>query len=316
MVPELSAVVIHWRDEDHLERLVRAWPEDPRFELVVVDNGSDGSLDEILRGRATAVIRQGNLGFAGGVNAGVERACSERLLILNPDLAPAEETADLTDALEALLTGFETYPDAAGLVPRLVDLAGEPQTPWQLRRLPSLGDLMLQACFFAGGAGPDREPSAGSPVEQPAAAALALRRRAFEEVGGFDPEFFPAWFEDVDFAQRLQAAGHVLVYHPAATFRHALGATVSSLGYGSFLWIYYRNLMRYTTKHFGEAAAAFLRIVLPVTALLRCIALPLRRPRRAVSRWQAAEGLRTLALGVVSRWRRPESLRRRYGVRS
>jgi len=40
-------------------------------------------------------------------------------------------------------------------------------------------------------------------VDQPAAACLLLRQSDFEMVSGFDTEFFPAWFEDVDFLKRL-----------------------------------------------------------------------------------------------------------------
>ncbi|MGD2116188.1 MAG: glycosyltransferase, partial [Acidobacteriota bacterium] len=94
----LSGVVIHWRDEEHLAELVRAWPRDPRFELVVVDNGSSRELPALPEGVAGRTIRPGeNLGFAGAANRGAARTRGAVILLLNPDAAPEP------GALEALL---------------------------------------------------------------------------------------------------------------------------------------------------------------------------------------------------------------------
>src|SRR5262249_10592861 len=158
------------------------------------------------------------------------------LLVLNPDAAPEP------GALDRLLEGFAAHPEAAGLAPCLVGPGGEPQAAWQLRRLPTAWDCVRQALPLPAnrrgphgppaldpGAGrpravgpraldpgaldlsaPDTRgapPAAGSVVEQPAAAALALRRTALAAVGGFDERFYPAWFEDVDLARRLRVQG-------------------------------------------------------------------------------------------------------------
>jgi len=277
-LPLLSGVVVHWRNEELLARLTAAWPRDPRFELVVVDNGSSGPLEP---GPARLVQPGRNLGFGGGANAGAAEARGEILLILNPDAIPEP------GALDRLLEGFAAYPDAAGLAPKLVGPGGESQAGWQLRRLPSPWRLVLQAFPFAS-MPEEKEADAGAPVEQPAAAALALRRETF---AGFDAEFYPAWFEDVDLARRLKDAGLVIRYWPAAVFRHELGSTVPRLGYGPFLQIYYRNLIRYLRKHHGPLWALAARIALIPGVLIRLVLLPLRRPRRARSRREAFRGL-------------------------
>jgi GT2 family glycosyltransferase len=286
-------VVVHWHNEELLAELAAAWPEGPRFELLVVDNGSSAPLPAGLR-----VLRPGrNLGFAGGANAGAAEAKGEIILVLNPDAVPE------AGALEALLEGFAAWPDAAGLAPRLVGPDGEAQLAWQLRRLPSPLALVLQA--FPGFGGTSRggaEPAAGAPVEQPAAAALAFRRQALAAVGGFDAGFYPAWFEDVDLARRLRDRGQTLRYQPAARFRHRLGSTVPRLGYGPFLSIYYRNLIRYLAKHHGRAWAFAARVALVPGVVLRLLALPLRRPRRARSRREALAGLLGLLAGTFTGW--------------
>ena len=296
--PRLTGVVVHWRNEDLLAELAAAWPRDPRFELLVVDNGSSAPLPEGIR-----TLRPGrNLGFAGGANLGVAESQGEVVLILNPDVVPEE------GALDRLLEGFAENPDAAGLAPRLLGPAGEPQAAWQLRKIPSAWELLAHAVPVPGASRAQPEPEAGAPVEQPAAAALAFRREALAAVGGFDPGFHPAWFEDVDLAKRLQRAGLTIRYWPAARFGHRLGSTVPRLGYGPFLFIYYRNLTRYLAKHHGRGWALAARAALIPGIALRLLALPFRRPRRAASRREALAGLLGVLLGALSGWTRPRRL--------
>ena len=309
--PVLTAVAPHWHDEENLALLVRSWPRDGRFELIVVDNGSSvgpgiralqsaggdaGAPSARAGGANVHIVEPGrNLGFAAAVNRGAANAGGRLLLILNTDARPE------SGALESLIRGMQEYPVAAGLAPRLLDDDGAPQAGWQLRKLPRLRTLLGYCCFVE--PGPTPEPPAGSPVEQPAACALLLRRDVFEAVGGMDEGFWPAWFEDVDLARRLREQGDQVLYWPDATFRHGLGASVPRLGYGPFLLAYYRNLDRYACKHHGRGAALLLRAVLTAAALLRIVVLPLRRPRRARGRGEAAVGLWRLAAAAATGWR-------------
>ncbi len=301
--PDLSAVVVHWRNEAELERLLDVWPNDPRFELVVVDNSTS------LPPLPAWVIRidpDTNLGFGGGVNRGVTAARAPWILMLNPDARPRE------GALDALLETIDRLPHAAGIVPALEGADGTHQCRWQLRPLPSPWALVLQTLRFAGIHGPHDEPPPGTPIAQPAAAALAIRRSVFDGIGGFDPQFFPAWFEDVDLAKRLAAAGHRLHYAPNARFVHELGASVPHVGYGRFLWIYYRHLTRYLGRHHGPAWRLVGHLGVALGMSLRAAALPVRRSSQAPNRRIAAAGLLATAVGALTGWRFPKTWCRAY----
>lgn len=295
--PILTAVAPHWHDEEHLATLVRDWPRDARFELIVVDNGSDGDLTELAADRSNVrALEPGrNLGFGAAVNRGATEAGGDLILILNTDAVPEP------GALDTLVEGMANHPDAAGLAPRLLGPDDVAQAAWQLRRLPTLRTLVGYCCFVE--PAPLPEPASGTPVEQPAACALLLRRSTFESAGAMDERFWPAWFEDVDLARRLADRGEQILYWPDAVFRHGLGASVPRLGYGAFLAAYYRNLDRYARKHHGGGAALLLRAVLVGAALLRIVLLPLRCPRRARGRGEAFSGLWRLAAGGVGSWR-------------
>jgi len=83
---------------------------------------------------------------------------------------------------------------------------------------------------------------------------------------------------------------------------------VPSLGYGPFLFINYRNLIRYLAKHHGPIWAPAARVALVPGVAVRLLALPFRRPRRAGSRPEALAGLLALLAGALSGWRRPRRL--------
>ena len=306
----MVGVVVHWRDEEALADLVAAWPADPRFELVVVDNSR--SLDPATyEGTATRRIDPGrNLGFGGGVNRGAAASDAEWILVLNPDASPEPGAVEaLLDTCERFV---ERWPDTAGVAPAMTHPDGASQHRWQLQPLPTAATLLAQCCFLGGRRGPIDPPAEGATVEQPAAAVLALRRDIFSAVGGFAEDFYPAWFEDVDLARRLRDAGWTFRFAPSVRFRHGQGGSVSSLGYGRFLWLYDRHLTRYLRRHHGVGWALLAHGLLPLAALARVAALPLRRPRRAVSRVAAARGLLAVVAGALSGWRWPRSWAESY----
>ncbi|MGH9442388.1 MAG: glycosyltransferase, partial [Thermoanaerobaculia bacterium] len=134
------------------------------------------------------------------------------------------------------------------------------QEEFQLRRFPSLRsalrELLLIDRLLPRNRGRvrdrylDRDRNTSFEVEQPAAAALAVRKSSFQGIGGFDPRFAPAWWEDVDLCRRLASAGRIF-YVPAARFEHRGGSAMERLGYDRFLPLYYRNAVSYWRKHGG-----------------------------------------------------------------
>src|SRR4030095_13094409 len=117
------------------------------------------------------------------------------------------------------------------------------------------------------------------PVEQPAAAALMVRRDAYEEVGGFDEQFFPAWYEDVDFCRRLKDNGCEIYFARNAEFVHEGGYSADTMGSQQFLRSYYANQLRYARKHFGLWGAFAVRASIVIGMFGRMIG----RPKQAVA---------------------------------
>jgi GT2 family glycosyltransferase len=304
-VPRVLVAIVSWNSAAHLRDAVASVPEG--VPVVVVDNGSTDGSAEVARAAGARVIEAGaNLGFGPACNlAAREGGPSETLLFLNPDAA----LVDGRRTLDALLAALDADPLVAAVAPRL---EGDGQELFQLRRLPSLGALAREAFLvdrlFPGNAGLvrdrylDRDRGAAFDVEQPAAAALLVRREAFESLGGFDPAFAPAWFEDVDLCARLLESGRRVRYVPEGRAAHVGGTAMRSLPYRDFRPVYVRNLFRYLARHAPPGVRATARAVALAGALLRLALLPFLRPDHP--RGDAAAAHARVVLGLLGfSWR-------------
>ncbi|MEQ8258560.1 MAG: glycosyltransferase family 2 protein [Roseovarius confluentis] len=179
--------------------------------VVIVDNASDDRdrLQRIVAARQDTtrlVENERNLGFGAGCNKGAEQANTEFLLFLNPDTALGPDT------LQKLIDAAERHSDASAFNPRILDEAG---TAVVKRRT----DLVDRSKWL-----PKHELTKDTVVPVLSGAALFVRRRAFEAVGGFDSGIF-LFFEDDDLSLRLSRSRGHLVYVADAVVHHAGGAS-------------------------------------------------------------------------------------------
>ena len=232
-------------------------------EILVIDNASgDTSLESVegFRNRVNFVRNSVNRGFAAAVNQAFHTTSTPYVLILNPDIRVMPGSIHL---LEQFLDSHERAAAAGGYV-------GDKYLP---RKFPTVGGLVLQnlGASRAGDVPRKKEPVL---VDQPAAAALMVRRDAYDEVGGFDEQFYPAWYEDVDFCRRLKAKGWETYFVPDAEFLHEGGYSAEALGSSDFLRSFYSNQFRYAAKHFGHLGAVAVRLSIAAGMIGRMIGRP------------------------------------------
>ena len=222
-------------------------------EIVVVDNASsDGTAGEVARRGVRFLANPTNRGFAAAVNQGFVVLDSPYILLLNPDCI-------LMTGIEALREACD-LPRAAGASGRLVDNHGKLQTGFMVRRLPRPSTLIMEALllnrFWPGNPVNKRyrqfdlDHACRTDVEQPAGAFLMVRRTVWQELGGFDEGFWPLWFEDVDFCRRIIDQGYRLFYVPEAVAKHRGAHSISQLTLEMRQLYWYRNLIRYSARHF------------------------------------------------------------------
>jgi GT2 family glycosyltransferase len=199
---------------------------------VLVDNGStDGSVALVgQRFPRVRIVRiERNLGFAAGNNRGAAHARGELLAFLNND------TQADPGWLAALIAASAGARDI-GLVTSRIVYMDEPE------RLDSAGDGLTRAggAFKHGHGQAAAGYAAGREVFGACGAAFLIPKKIFDEVGGFDEDFFTT-HEDVDLSYRVRLLGYRCVYAPGALVRHVGSAT---LGLASHTAVYYgqRNL--------------------------------------------------------------------------
>ena len=206
--PDVSIVIVTFGTGPVLERCMVALSgalDGIAAEVIVVDNlhpelGSWAGDRLCLLTDGVRLVRTGaNLGFGGGNGVGVELARSDTLCLMNPDVVVA------TGQLERLLS--VSAADRSTLVaPGFANLDGSVQ---------ELGARLISN----GETRPVVEVGAHD-VDYASAACWVFDRHLFDAVGGFDPVFHPAYYEDVDFVLRAGELGfgltivdEVLVVH-------------------------------------------------------------------------------------------------------
>jgi N-acetylglucosaminyl-diphospho-decaprenol L-rhamnosyltransferase len=262
----VSIVIVNWNSGPLLRRCVDSLlTHATGCEIVVVDNASrDGSLGPLDSVSGLTLLRNSvNLGFAAGCNLGWRRTQQPYVLFLNPD------TEALSGSVEALCSAVERAPEIWGAAGRLSSPEGRHDAAFNVRHFPTVGGVAAEM-FFLHAAWPgnpwtssyradDLAGGAAVAVDQPAGACLMVKRHCLEALGGFDEQFTPAWFEDVDLCKRIWDSGGQILFEPSARFLHQGGFSVGQLGYESFVRHYRVNQVRYFAKHHGAKAARRVR---------------------------------------------------------
>jgi N-acetylglucosaminyl-diphospho-decaprenol L-rhamnosyltransferase len=312
---DLSILIVTWNSERWIDRCLQSIPaacEGLEYEIVVHDNASEDRTLSIIGSAAANVLRSAtNDGFAAGTNRAMDASRGRYVFLLNPDCALEPR------ALTRLFEFLETHPNVAAAAPLLIDESGHDQRHFQLRRLPTLANLSAQVLLV------DKiypkNPSTSHyryrgldlteprPIEQPAAAALLIRREVMEDVGPFDEGFRPAWFEDVDYCRRLAERGAEVWVVPAARVRHFGGASLEHMRFAKFTSIWYANMWRYARKWMRPGQAEALRWVIILGMVLRLVAGCVGLKPRGVTRGEAFRAYGNVLKRAMDRWDSPAS---------
>jgi GT2 family glycosyltransferase len=224
--PSLVTCVLNWNRPDDtiacVESLLASEAADQH--VLVVDNGSSDDSIARLRARfgsAIEVLATGaNRYYAGGMNAGIERAMSlnaDLILLLNNDTVVAP------DAVSWLVAAAEARPDAGILAPAVYYL-GERRRFWSLgsRRSP----WRPFPAEVGRGAVDRGEYTTPMRVDFVTGCAMLICREVVERIGLLD-EGYRFYFEDADYCARARAAGYDVLVEPRARIYHAVAQSAS-----------------------------------------------------------------------------------------
>lgn len=241
---KITIVIPNWNGADLLANCLRsAQAQTIPTEIVVVDNGSVDNSVELIESQfphVTLLKNPVNLGFAGGVNTGIEYALehgTEAIALLNNDAIPDVYWLDH-------LAGTLEHNDHAGIVTSKIMRSDK-------KHLDSTGDF-YSAWGTAFPRGRDEldigKYDKTEAVFAASGGASLYRAKMLREVGLFDEDFF-AYYEDVDLSFRARLQGWEILYQPKAVVYHEVGATSSKVhdfgtyhGLKNIFFLSYKNL--------------------------------------------------------------------------
>ncbi len=293
--PSVSAVIVNYRAKrERIETCVRTLLQQkrPPDEVLIVDNGSlPGSLDRLCNGdaRVTVLPMDGNAGFARAVNAGVEAANGEYILVSNFDVEyEADALGHMTKALQCNSEVIGVAPKTLFLGSKeVIDNVGNALTPnYEPFNIgigqPDLGqydrsERIFGLCF----------------------AAALIRKSAFDLLGGLDETFF-MYIEDIEWCHRVNSFGGEFRSCPNARVHHVHSEASRQMDETWKYGLIHGNLLRFILQsRQGRSAYRLVgrRLLGSARAAWRGDA-----PRRAVAR-AAWRFLVDIPRRLVRRWR-------------
>lgn len=256
-------------------------------EIIVVDNHSrDGSVDYLSKIEGVRIIESGhNLGFSKANNIAIRQSTAEYVLMLNPDSIVAE------DAIRMIIDFADSHPQAGGIGVRMHNdwgttaresRRGLPSPMTSFYKIIGLSKRLPQhrkyGRYYMGWL-PWDSPSR---IEVVSGACFLVRRKALDEVGLMDEDYF-MYGEDIDLSYRLLKGGWENWFVPADII-HYKGESTQKTSF-NYVHVFYNAMLIFMRKHYSHLSWLIiwpLQIAVYFIALLALMATLFDRMKKSL----------------------------------
>lgn len=257
---KLTVVIVSYNVKFYIEQCLlslRRALNDVDAEVYVVDNHSkDGSVEYLADHFPDVHLIDSphNLGFARANNLAIRKSKAEYVLLLNPDTIVGEQTIRNT------LAFMEAHEDAGAVGVRMLDAYGR-SAKESRRGLPSpmvsfykMSGLCARfpkhrklGHYYMGDLPWDKPAR----IEVVSGAFCMLRKKALDEVGYLDEDFF-MYGEDIDLSYRILKGGYHNYYHPSMIL-HYKGESTQKSSF-RYVHVFYEAMLIFLKKHYASSS--------------------------------------------------------------
>jgi len=285
--PKVAVVILNWNGIEHL-RLFLPYvvaSEWPNLEIVLGDNAStDGSVAFVKKAypQITIIQNDDNYGFTGGYNKVLAQVDADYYILLNSDvevppgwIAPVIELMESDPLIAAAAPKIKAYLqkdhfEHAGAAGGFIDHFGYPFCRGRM--------------FYEIEEDKGQYQQSGE-VFWASGAALFIKKKYWDEAGGFDDRFF-AHMEEIDLCWRLKNRGYKVMYCAQSEVFHVGGGTLNTENPFK-TYLNFRNnllLLKKNLPFWRSAGVISIRMWMDLMALFRFLNEGKRKDAWAVSK--------------------------------
>jgi GT2 family glycosyltransferase len=243
-------------------------------EIWVVDNHSSDGSQEMVRAEFPTVELvevENNIGYGAAAALAISLSYAPYILLLNSD------TILQSNALDKLSEYLDKNPGVGIVGPRITNVNGTLQpscfpipTPLHIFfDISQLNQLMNHIPSVREQNYRTWSHSHNRAVPWVQGSALAIRRKAYDAVGGFDKAFF-MYYEEVDLCYRMSNAGWGIHFSPVTEVIH-IGAASTNQSWAKMELQYYKSLALFYRKHFSDLQLIEMMLLVKCVAIARLI---------------------------------------------